>query len=163
VQLAHSPHIQTRANTVPAGWNHGLLEDFTYVGLEMHNPNTNAKDQVSPRLAKKSFEQDFVLGDHGYPCVTGRKATLFLHCGQAGDTCASVPGLSNQNCLDGTTPTSGKFCMCDAAFDPLNACGTNITLLLIDCPAVYISPNAQGPQATEPLSGGAVFGIIVLV
>lgn len=132
--------------------------------MEMHNPNSKStSDQVSPRVAKKSFEQDFVLGDHGYPCTVGRKSTLFVHCGQAGDTCTSVPGVTNPNCLDGSTATSGQFCMCEAAYDPAEACSANITLLLIDCPSVYITPNAQGPAATEPLSGGAVFGIIVLV
>lgn len=155
--------VPDSANCDRTGWNHGVLESFTYVGLEMHKPNQAAETQAAPRVAAKSFEQDFVLGDHGYPCLTGRKSTLFVHCGQAGDTCAAVPGLTNQNCLDGSTATSGKFCMCDAAFDPLHACSANVTLLLIDCPSVYITPNAQGPQANEPLSGGAVFGIIVLV
>jgi hypothetical protein len=145
------------------GWSHGVLDEFTYVGMEMHNPNTKAEDQVSPRIAKKSFEQDFQLGDHGYPCVTGRKSTLYVHCGSEGDTCASVPGLTNTNCLDGSAATRGQFCMCDVAYDPSEGCSANITLLLIDCPGVVISPNAQSPAASEPLSGGAVFGIIVLV
>ncbi len=131
--------------------------------MELHNPNSKAEDQVAPRVAKKSFEQDFQLGDHGYPCVIGRKSTLFVYCGQAGDTCANVPGVTNPNCLDGSTATSGQFCMCDAAYDPAEACTANITLLLIDCPSVIISPNSQTPAASEPLSGGAVFGIIVLV
>jgi hypothetical protein len=146
------------------GWSHGSMESFSYVGMEMHNPNT-AQAQVSSRVVKKSFEQDFIVGDHGYPCVTGRKATLYLYCGQSGDTCANVPGANDQqpNCMDGSSPTSGQLCMCAAGYDPSEACNADITLLLLDCPTVFITPNAQSPQASEPLSGGAVFGIIVLV
>jgi len=160
----HCPPPQTCVDSRIAGWSHGTLDEFTYVGMEMHNPNS-ASDKVSPRTAKKSFEQDFLLGDHGYPCTTGRKSTLLVYCGQAGDTCTNIPGVQNQNCLDESTATSGKFCMCDAAYDPSTACSANITLLLIDCPSVFISPTGQNSPSSggEPLSGGAVFGIIVLV
>jgi hypothetical protein len=129
--------------------------------MELHNPN-----QVSAQasLVRKSFEQDFVLGDRGYPCIAGRQSTLYVYCGDEGATCANVPGLTRTHCMDGSAAQSGKLCMCEAEYDPAEACTANITLLLLDCPSAYISPATQTPSgAPTPLSGGAVFGIIVLV
>jgi len=164
------------------GWSHGTIMDgFSYVGMEIHTPppasssssSSSSNNERTKKETKSSsqsnpvklFEQDFVRGDVGSPCPTGRLSSAFIYCGNPGANCLSIPGTSsiNGSCLDNFMPQNEKLCICAVQHAPdISPCSVNISVLLIGCPQMTSSrPNS--PSSPPGPSGGAIFGIIVLV
>jgi hypothetical protein len=149
------------------GWSHGMMEGFFYVGPSVYTRVTTDEERTVKRNSRtvvRMFEQEFRYGDQGYPCLQRRFAVVSIYCGNNGDTCRSVPNVGQDNCLDGKMPTTQVPCICNVAHDPeFHPCSVNLTVLLIGCPHVRTDYTPTAPPFGPNVSGGQVFGIIILV
>jgi len=118
------------------GWSHGILDTFNSIN------GTN-------------FVQVYKFGDKGYPCLTGRSAYVYISCG---------------DCPTGTQcygKFDSKFCICSAKYDSTVDPCTARVWASVNCPSPYTPPVPSIPPPPNPdreeLTGGAIFGIVILV
>jgi len=123
------------------GWNFGVLDTFVY----------------QPESGRDAFKQVYSFGDSGYPCITGRKAEVYLYCNNNGAGCPTGQCFGN---------FTNSYCICNASYHrTTNPCSAYVSVS-IDCPKAYTPSIPNPPPDTDPekkLNGGEVFGIVVLV
>ena len=128
------------------GWSFGTLTNFVH------------QDGL--------FTQVYEHGDTGYPCSTGRFTTVEIYCGgcPAGTTCWNETNLA--------------YCICNSTYDmQFNPCRYFLFIILYlpislvlkvgmsHCPQGILPPGPPLPIHTPSngMTGGAVFGIVLLV